>query len=342
MEKNITLSYIPFPLEDIATFFVIFFTLVMILKVFSTLLGENAAERRLRELEERKVEMLAQLEVTPSVDKHYRPKIVTWESKFFALFRKFTTKEASKYQLLVEQAGYHRKDANHIFILIKFLTMISGGILGYLFFFVFNLQPQWNTSLKAIGVMASMLMGSMLLEYLLRNKRKERFLRIQNGFPDSLDIMVISTEAGLSLDHSLERVSKEIGQVNLDLGRELGVLGVELSLIPDRSTAFHNFAKRVDIPTIREFVAALLQAEQQGTPVSHALRTIADESRKKRMIEAEKRAARLPAIMTVPLVLFVLPALFIILAGPAFLGTLRTFENRDNFEAGQRLYRDAP
>ncbi len=144
-------------------------------------------------------------------------------------------------------------------------------------------------------------------------------LRIERQVPDALDLLVVCTEAGLSLDSAIQRIGKELGFTAPELAFELSVTSAELSLLPDRRTAIANLAKRTGSPSLRVLTTALVQTERYGTPIAQALRILSNEMRDQRMLRAEAKAARLPAIMTIPLIVFILPTLFVVIIGPALL-----------------------
>lgn len=146
-----------------------------------------------------------------------------------------------------------------------------------------------------------------------------RLKKIEGGLPDGLDLLVICAEAGLSLDAALKRVADEFASMVPELSEELLLTSVELNFLPDRRQALLNLSQRVDVPSFRGVTATLIQTEKYGTPLAQALRTLASEFRENRLLKAEEKAARLPAILTVPMIIFILPALFIVLAAPAFI-----------------------
>jgi tight adherence protein C len=135
--------------------------------------------------------------------------------------------------------------------------------------------------------------------------------------PDALDLLVICAEAGLTVDAAFNRVAKELGKAYPELGDEFGLTAIELGFLSERRQAFENLATRVDLEAIRGVVTTMIQTEKYGTPLASALRVLSAEFRNERMMRAEEKAARLPAIMTVPLILFILPTLFIVILGPA-------------------------
>jgi tight adherence protein C len=175
-------------------------------------------------------------------------------------------------------------------------------------------------TIAALGAVA----GAYLPMVLLKNAIKRRQIKLLKGLPDALDLFVICAEAGLSLDAAVSRVGREIGPSAPELADELGLTAIELGFLPDRREALNNLARRTAMPQVRGLVNTLVQTEKYGTPLAQSLRVLASEFRDTRMMKAEEKAARLPATLTVPMILFVLPPLFIILIGPAIIQVLST------------------
>jgi len=159
----------------------------------------------------------------------------------------------------------------------------------------------------------------------IKYRRKKRQAALEQSLPDGLDLLVICAEAGLSLDAALKRVADEFSDAVPEISEELFLTAIELSFLPNRRQALLNLAERVDLSDFRGVVATLVQTEKYGTPLAQALRTLSAEFREHRLLAAEEKAARLPAILTVPMILFILPALFIVLGGPAFLKVAEKF-----------------
>jgi tight adherence protein C len=151
----------------------------------------------------------------------------------------------------------------------------------------------------------------------LKNRIDKRTHAIRKGLPDALDLLVICAEAGLTVDAAFNRVARELGKAYPELGDEFALTSIELGFLTDRRQAFENLAGRIDLEAIRGVVTTMIQTEKYGTPLASALRVLSAEFRHERMMRAEEKAARLPAIMTVPLILFILPTLFIVILGPA-------------------------
>ncbi len=148
------------------------------------------------------------------------------------------------------------------------------------------------------------------------NRRRQR---LDRQVPDALDLLVVCTEAGLSLDAALNRISKELWTTAPELAHELSITSAELAVLPDRRAAIGNLSTRTESPSLRVLTSSLIQTERYGTPIAQALRVLANEMRDQRMLRAEEKAARLPAIMTIPLIVFILPTLFVVIIGPALL-----------------------
>ncbi len=151
------------------------------------------------------------------------------------------------------------------------------------------------------------------------NARGKRYGDMQKALSDTLDLLLICAEAGLSLAAALERVSRELGLAYPVMAEELGITSVELGFLPDRKKALQNLAERNDMQEIRGIVSVLIQTEKYGTPISQALRVLSAEFRTQRMLRAEQKAARLPAIMTEPMNVFILPTLLVIVLSPAII-----------------------
>jgi tight adherence protein C len=170
---------------------------------------------------------------------------------------------------------------------------------------------------KFMGFAAAVGLGYKGPDIYVQNLITKRTAAIRKGLPDALDLLVICAEAGLTVDAAFTRVAKELGRAYPELGDEFALTAIELSFLSERRQAFENLAYRVDLDSVRGVVTTMIQTERYGTPLASALRVLSAEFRNERMMRAEEKAARLPAIMTVPLILFILPVLFIVILGPA-------------------------
>lgn len=228
-------------------------------------------------------------------------------------------------QRLLRSAGYCGPHATLVFWAIK-AGCLAFAALGLLVDVVFLSSQDSDGSSLAIWLVI-LALGFFFPDFVVRRQKKARLQRLGRSLPDGLDLLVICAEAGLSLDAALKRVADEFITVVPELSEELLLTSVELNFLPDRRQALANLGNRVELPAFRGVVATLIQTEKYGTPLAQALRALASEFREHRLLAAEEKAARLPAILTVPMIIFILPALFVILAAPAFIQVSEKFSN---------------
>jgi tight adherence protein C len=172
------------------------------------------------------------------------------------------------------------------------------------------------------AAMAGWLLPAMFIDFRLRQRTKT----VISGLPSALELLVVCVEAGLSLEDGLDRVVTEIGQSQPALADELALTLAELKILPDRDRALTNLAERVDVPAVRSIIATLSQTLQYGTPLARSLRVVAAELRNEFLLQMEERANRLPVYLTLPVVLLILPTIFLVLGGPAILQVIDTFQ----------------
>jgi tight adherence protein C len=172
--------------------------------------------------------------------------------------------------------------------------------------------------------LAAAMLGYALPGILVKNAGLKRREEISVGFPDALDLMLVCVEGGLGMEQAVQTVTRDIASASKILAEEFGLMGAELAFLGDRKQALRNFSTRIDHPGARSFASALIQAEKYGTPLGQALRVLSAEMRDKRMAEAEKKAASLPPKLTVPMIAFFMPTLFIVILGPAIIQGIRT------------------
>lgn len=228
-------------------------------------------------------------------------------------------------QRLLRSAGYCGPHATMFFWATKAGFVIFAAVC-LLVDLLFLLGPESESSNSLIWYVI-LALGYFLPDLIVRRQKNARLRRLGRSLPDGLDLLVICAEAGLSLDAALKRVADEFITVVPELSEELLLTSVELNFLPDRRQALANLGSRVELPAFRGVVATLIQTEKYGTPLAQALRALASEFREHRLLTAEEKAARLPAILTVPMILFILPALFIILAAPAFIQVSEKFSS---------------
>ena len=216
------------------------------------------------------------------------------------------------------RAGYRGQGPLVAFMFFRFLMppVVFIGALIYLFA-IANLE--YGVLMKLCFAIGAALAGYYLPDLYVSNRAQKRRDSIMMAFPDALDLLLICVESGMSIESAFNRVAQEVGTQSAELAEELGLTTAELSYLPDRRLAFQNLAERCGHNGVKAVAAALTQAEKYGTPVGTALRVTAAENRDLRMLEAERKAASLPAKLTVPMIVFFLPCLFVIILGPAAL-----------------------
>lgn len=213
-------------------------------------------------------------------------------------------------------AGFRNKEVAVILIALRMILPTLFGTITAILLYGIEIYPDWE--FKRVAAMAAALfLGYKGPEIYLSNIANKRTDAIRKGLPDAIDLLVICAEAGLTVDASFNRVAKELGRAYPELGEEFTLTAIELSFLNERKKAFNNLAYRVNLEAVKGVVTTMVQTERYGTPLASALRVLSAEFRNERMMRAEEKAARLPAIMTVPLILFILPVLFIVILGPA-------------------------
>lgn len=215
-------------------------------------------------------------------------------------------------------AGFRGQGHLTTFLFQRFATPLIVFVIAafYLLFVVSGDRPVFLNVVYAIG---AGLVGSYLPIVMLKNATQKRQSSIRRSWPDCLDLMLLCVEAGMSMEHAFKRVAREIGAQSAELAEELTLTTAELSFLEDRSRAYENLGKRTGLDNVRAVMTALIQADRYGTSVGQALRVMAEEGRETRMMDAEKKAASLPPKLTVPLILFFLPVLFIVIMAPAII-----------------------
>jgi len=226
---------------------------------------------------------------------------------------------------LLVQAGYRGEGPYVVFLFFRMVAPLAMlAITAFYVFVLLKLDYPWTVNV-GICITATYL-GIYLPNLFVRNRISRRQLSINRAFPDALDLMLICVESGMSLETTFQRVSQEIGTQSIELAEELTLATAELSYLSDRRQTFENLAKRVPLDGVKSLCLALQQSEKFGTPVAQTLRVIAQENRDQRMTAAEKKAAALPPQLTVPMILFFLPVLFVVILGPAIIKVMDTWK----------------
>ena len=233
------------------------------------------------------------------------------------LLRVLQDSQVKVVQQKLAQAGIRQKEWAVAIIFARMVMPVVLGLLAASVIYWANYFPEWGAFKRFMGFAVMVGLGYKSPDMFVGNLVSKRTNEIRKGLPDALDLLVICAEAGLTIDASFNRVAKELGRAYPELGDEFSLTAIEMSFLTERRQAFENLAYRVNLDSVKGVVTTMIQTERYGTPLASALRVLSAEFRNERMMRAEEKAARLPAIMTVPLILFILPVLFVVILGPA-------------------------
>jgi tight adherence protein C len=236
---------------------------------------------------------------------------------------KWLAQEAAREKLIM--AGYRGQAPYITFLFFRMVMPIVFLLLAVLYVFVIS-KMQQSTPIKIGMCVAAAFLGMQAPMMFLKNAIKKRQLSIKRAFPDALDLLLICVESGMSIETAFRRVSVEIGSQSIPLAEEFTLTTAELSYLQDRKVAYENLAKRTGLEGVKSVCLALQQSERYGTPLGQSLRVMAQENRDMRMTEAEKKAAALPPKLTVPMIVFFLPVLFVVILGPTGIKVAATMQ----------------
>jgi tight adherence protein C len=298
-------------------------TFIVVLILWISLLEDHSAQRRLKVIEQRRKDLRAHM--MSNKDASRNAQMGEFAKKVVGKLNLAPGEEIKGTARDLLQAGFRNRDAVFIYTFIRLVLPLAGLALGFFLFYVLRVWESEANLLLAATLSVGIVFGLMPSVY-LNNAKQKRMGAMLKSLPDALDLFVICAEAGLSLDASFERVSQELTDAHPDLSDEFGLTAVELGFMPERAKALQNLADRCPLAGVRALVSTLVQTERYGTPLATAMRVLSAEMRNERMMKAEEKAARLPAIMTVPMILFILPPLFIVLIGPAIIQALDAFK----------------
>jgi len=299
----------------------VFLTMIALARAF---IPKDPMAARVKSHQQRRQHLLQKILNPGDTDTKAKKTSVNVMRRLVERFKLTRGSEARQTSDKLAQAGWRSRDMLVVYLAARLVMPFIAGAGALLF--VTMLGAHLSTMNTVLVAGAGVLVGGYSPVIYLKNFVARRYQKLKRQLPDGLDLMVICAEAGLSLDAALTRVARELGSAAPELADELGLTAIELGFLPNRRQALLNVVRRADLPALRAVTNTLTQTERYGTPLAHSLRVLAAEFRDERMMKAEEKAARLPAIMTVPMILFILPALFVVLIGPAIIQVLDTFK----------------
>ena len=286
---------------------------------------------RLKVINAKRSELSQQRRQRLDVQKPSLRRLVSNRDNFMrAVLEKLNIKNITEQADLKKQlvrAGYRSPQAAITFTFLRLALPL--GLAGFAALLLFGSSNVHMAALLKLAIcMVALLFGYMLPSILVSNAISKRQAEIIKKFPDALDLTVICIEFGISLEAAFNRVSDEMAVDAPTLSEEFAITTAELAFLSDRKTALDNFAERTAVAPIKSLVTSLIQSEKYGTPLAAALRVVSQESRDTRMAKAEEKAAALPAKLTVPMVVFFLPVLFMVLIGPTIIQVMAAFSGK--------------
>ncbi|HEU0097402.1 MAG TPA: type II secretion system F family protein [Allosphingosinicella sp.] len=304
----------------VATFMAAVATFAVLVAIYAATTVRDPMAKRVKALNERREQLKAGIVASTSKRRRNitnKNEVADKVRSVLGSLKMLQAEQVEKAQKKLMQAGIRSKDLAFVVIFARLVLPIVIGSTVIVGVYFLDWFPEWGP-IKRYGLTAFSLVGSYKApDIWLKNKISKRSNAVRKGLPDALDLLVICAEAGLTVDAAFNRVARELGKAYPELGDEFALTSIELGFLTDRRSAFENLANRIDLDAVRGVVTTMIQTEKYGTPLASALRVLAAEFRNERMMRAEEKAARLPAIMTVPLILFILPVLFIVILGPA-------------------------
>lgn len=289
------------------------------------LLERDALNSRLKAVARRREELQAanRARTSPQKSKLRQQATRNYIKAVVDKFRLLNPANSDALKEKLAQAGHRGQGPLYTYAFFRFVAPFALAALTAIYLFLLT-KFDLSVGARVMICLAAGFVGFVAPGVILSNMVQKRQQSITKAFPDALDLMVICVEAGLSMEASFHRVAEEIEETSPDLAEELGLTTAELAFLPDRRAALENLAKRTGLPAMKALTTALVQAEKYGTPISVSLRVLSNEQRDERMNRAEKKAGALPAQLTVPMIAFFLPVLFIVLIGPAIIRTMQT------------------
>ncbi|MGZ5927777.1 MAG: type II secretion system F family protein [Rhizomicrobium sp.] len=315
---NIGILNILFDKTFLATAAAAIFAFATIVTLGLPLIERDGLGDRLKSVSRRREELRAKHHASLNKRASLRVAPSTLMKSTLDRFRLTNMLESEDSKDKLARAGYRGQAPLIAFMFFRFV--MPGLVFVVMLFYLFVVTHfKWAFMMKVSAAFAGALVGYYLPDLFISNATARRQKSIMRAFPDALDLMLICVESGMSIESAFGKVAAEIGTQSVELAEELGLTTAELSYLPDRSQAFDNLARRCGHSGVKSVAIALNQAEKYGTPMGQALRITAQENREMRMQSAEQKAAALPAKLTVPMIIFFLPCLFVVILGPAIM-----------------------
>lgn len=298
---------------------------LLVLVVGIPLLGGDSGRARMKAVRARREAMRRELEQGMTKTVSLRDKLAKKSStqKLAERFRLDRMVNMDSFRAKLASAGWRNQEAvSRMLLATVLLPPLLGGYAAFMVF-ASPAGDHVSSAARPAVVFGAAVLGLALPWLLLKNAIVKRSQALSKQFPDALDLMLVCVEAGLSVEQSFMRVTEEIGEIIPELAEDFALTGAELALLGDRRQAYENLVARTGLPEFRSLATALVQSEKYGTSVAQALRTLSHESRQTRTNNVEKKAASLGPKMTVPMILFILPCLFLVVIGPAIINLMK-------------------
>ncbi len=311
-------DFLPFDKEITITFISALLAFGTILAITLPILFKSQKSQRVKDIvDKRKRDLFQQAKEQAKKKSNLQENTAAQNMAAWYRVQKIAGDASQDVRELLLRAGIRNPTAPLKYLIARIILPVLFAGLAMLF--ISGSEKELKDSIEFLIIITAALAGFFLPRILIKNMADKRQQEISLSFPDALDMMLICVQGGIGIEGAISKIANEIADHSEVLAEEMGLLSAELGMLNDRRAAFQNFATRVGGGNAKSFATAMLQAEQYGTSVSNALRVLADEQRDMRMAAAEQKAAALPPKLTVPMIIFFLPALFIVILGPAFL-----------------------
>ena len=294
--------------------------LATVMAIYAALTVRDPMAKRVKSLNARREELKLGLMTEAQVKRRTLRRKTDLTDKvrdYLARFSMLQDSQIKEIEQKLMQGGIRRKELAYVVVAARLVLPIVFGLIAAVLVYWTDTYPDWGPMKRLAAFAASLAAGYYGPGMYLKNIITKRTDAIRKGLPDALDLLVICAEAGLTVDAAFGRVARELGRAYPKLADEFALTSIELSFLTERRMAFENLTYRVDLEAMKGVTTTMVQTERYGTPLASALRVLSAEFRNERMMRAEEKAARLPAIMTVPLIVFILPTLFVVILGPA-------------------------